>query len=186
MLTLIPFCREYFPTLAGWFSGEKDVVQWGGTGVSYPLTPDQMETMPEEERLDPPLRLCRMVADRNGQVIGHIQLCLDRRDGVARIARVILAPEARGKGLALPLIRKMPDVAFSCPEIERVELNVYSWNTAAIRTYERAGFIHEGTRRQAAKAGSERWDLALMGLLRHEQRPASEPQNAPGHHGNRL
>lgn len=92
-----------------------------------------------------------MAVDRTHALAGHIQVALDWRNGVARIGRVMIAPEMRGKGLALPLLKAAVRQAFSNPEIERTELNVYSWNTAAIRTYIKAGFSHEGVRRSSAK-----------------------------------
>jgi RimJ/RimL family protein N-acetyltransferase len=79
-----------------------------------------------------------------------------------------VAPAARGRGLAVPMLRLVLERAFAWPEIERVELNVYTWNTPAIRAYARLGFVHEGVRRSSVKVGPERWDTAIMGLLRAE------------------
>ena len=39
MLTLRPLTAEDHSLLAGWFSSLADVVQWGGSQLSYPLTP---------------------------------------------------------------------------------------------------------------------------------------------------
>jgi RimJ/RimL family protein N-acetyltransferase len=58
--------------------------------------------------------------------------------------------------------------ALEFDEVHRVELNVYSWNAPAIKTYLKLGFKHEGTRRSSALVGNERWDTAIMGLLRRE------------------
>ncbi|WP_267880372.1 GNAT family N-acetyltransferase [Sinorhizobium meliloti] len=88
--------------------------------------------------------------------------------GVARIGRVMVAPTMRGQGLAKSLLEAALEQAFSHPEIERTELNVYSWNSAAIRTYNKVGFFHEGVRRSSVKVGDERWDTAIMSMLRSE------------------
>ncbi len=66
------------------------------------------------------------------------------------------------------MLRPVLQKAFSRPEIERVELNVYTWNTLAISAYEKLGFKAEGIRRSSALVEGERWDTAIMGLLRHE------------------
>ena len=58
--------------------------------------------------------------------------------------------------------------AFEMEAIRRVELNVYSWNEPAIRTYAKLGFQQEGVRRSSALVGNERWDTTLMGLLKGE------------------
>jgi RimJ/RimL family protein N-acetyltransferase len=60
------------------------------------------------------------------------------------------------------------------PGIERLELNVFSFNTPALRACERLGFVWEGVRRSSARVGSERWDTVMMGLLKAEYR------NEPG------
>lgn len=101
-------------------------------------------------------------------MLGHAQLALDWRNGIAMLSRVAVAPEARGRGVATEMVRLVVGRAFSIQEIERVELNVYTWNASAIRTYQRIGFQAEGVRRSSARAAGERWDTAIMGLLRSE------------------
>nr|WP_313618177.1 GNAT family protein [Agrobacterium sp.] len=49
-----------------------------------------------------------------------------------------------------------------------MELNVYTWNAPAIRTYAKVGFVPEGVRRSSVQVGDERWDTAIMGMLRAE------------------
>jgi RimJ/RimL family protein N-acetyltransferase len=174
MLTLIPFTPEHFPILSGWFQSEKDVVQWGGPRLSYPLGAEQLQAMLDEGRIAPPSRLCWMASDTEDRLVGHVQLGFDWRNGLACVARVAIAPSMRGRGLAIPMLLPVLDQAFAHAEIERVELNVYSWNAPAIRAYLRLGFTHEGTRRSSARVGDERWDTAIMGLLRREwKHPAS-------------
>jgi RimJ/RimL family protein N-acetyltransferase len=58
--------------------------------------------------------------------------------------------------------------AFAFPQIARLELNVYTFNTPAIKAYTRVGFKHEGTRRSSTLVGEERWDTAVMAILRDE------------------
>jgi RimJ/RimL family protein N-acetyltransferase len=167
MLTLVPFVPEHFATLSGWFATEADVVQWGGPLLTYPVTPEQLQAMLDESVGPSPARLCWMTAD-NGHLIGHAQLGFDWRHGNALLSRVAVAPRDRGRGLAIPMLRLVISKAFAFEAIERVELNVYAWNTPAIRTYERLNFRSEGIRRSSARVGEERWDTAIMGLLRSE------------------
>ena len=168
MMKLIDLETEHFPILRSWLSSERDVVQWGGPELTYPITDHQLEQMLIEGRTIPPKRLCWMAADASQTLIGHVQLAMDWKNGVARVGRVMIAPNSRGKGLAAPMLRAVLEQAFSHPEIERTELNVYSWNGPAIRTYVKIGFVHEGVRRSSAKVGDDRWDTAIMGMLRSE------------------
>lgn len=116
------------------------------------------------------------MACRDGSAVGHAQLAYDWRDGNARLGRVAIAPAERGQGLARPMVALLIDEAFKTPGIERLELNVYMFNEPAIRTYQALGFTLEGVRRSSTRAGAQRWDTGMMGLLRSEWRgvqPAS-------------
>jgi RimJ/RimL family protein N-acetyltransferase len=166
-MKLIDFEPKHFPLLRSWLGSERELVQWGGPDLAYPLTDDQFEQMISEGHTAPPKRLCWMGVT-NQDLAGHVQLALDWRNGVARIGRVMIAPNMRGQGFAVPLLKSAMEQAFSRPEIERTELNVYAWNAAAIRTYAKVGFSHEGVRRSSVKVGDERWDTAIMGMLRAE------------------
>ncbi|MBB1593010.1 GNAT family N-acetyltransferase [Achromobacter sp. UMC46] len=175
MLTLRPFATLDFPLLASWFSTLPEVVQWGGSHLSYPLTQADMADMLAQGQSSPPSRRCWMVC-RDGAPVGHAQLAYDWRDGNARLGRVAIAPAKRGQGLARPMVTLMIDEAFQTPGIERLELNVYLFNTPAIRTYQALGFTMEGVRRSSTRAGAERWDTGMMGLLRGEwQTPTPAP-----------
>ena len=172
MLKLVPFTQWHFETLGNWFPNEADLVQWGGPFVTFPLETNQLEAMVAESAASPPTRLCWM-AEIEGSATGHAQLGLDWRNGVALLSRVAIAPQARCQGLAAPMLQLVLEAAFAIPDIARVELNVYTWNQAAIRTYDRLGFQMEGVRRSSARVGHERWDTAIMGLLRDEWQAAS-------------
>ena len=130
-LQLVPFQPEHFPTLRRWFATEKELVQWAGPALQHPLTFGQLQGDLAESRRQPPLRLL-WSACRDGEVIGHCQLLFDRRNGVARLARIALAPTARGQGLGLRMLDALLAEAFADTDIERVELNVYDWNLSLI------------------------------------------------------
>jgi RimJ/RimL family protein N-acetyltransferase len=58
--------------------------------------------------------------------------------------------------------------AFGDLNLHRVYLSVLSSNTAAIRTYEKAGFRREGLAREAAYKRGRYEDLVEMAILSHE------------------
>jgi len=167
-LCLVHFGEKHFPLLMSWFHDQQEVTQWAGSGPTFPITPSQLAAMVEEARTSPPRRYCWMAATNDGHLVGHAQLALDWNDGVARLARIAIAPELRGRGMAHGMLSLVLAEAFALPRIERVELNVFSWNEAAIKTYTRLGFVHEGTRRSSVRVGAERWDTVMMGQLRVE------------------
>ncbi len=166
-LTLTPFKVDHFGTLASWFASEHDIVQWGGPAVHFPLDDHQMQAMIDEGLTRPIRRRCWM-AHRDSELVGHAQIAFDWRNGNADIGRVAIAPRWRGQGLAGPMMHLVLSDAFAIEEIERVGLGVYTWNTAAIATYERLGFRSEGVRRSSTRVGTQRWDSMMMSLLRAE------------------
>ena len=166
-ISLLPFEPSHFGVLIDWFSTEKEVVQWDGTSLAMPITGAKLASMLEEAAGDPPTRICWMAA-QEGELIGHAQIGLDWRNMTALLGRVAIAPNTRGRGLGRQMLRTVLDETFLRFPMERIELNVFTWNLAAIRCYEGLGFIREGVRRSSAIVGDERWDTAIMGLLRAE------------------
>ncbi len=173
MIRLIPFAPEHFGILSSWFTSEADVVQWGGPFLSFPLMVQQLRSMLTEAETKPPTRLCWMT-EHDGALVGHAQLGFDWRNGNALLSRVAVAPHARGRGLAGSMLGLVLEQAFARLEIQRVELNVYAWNAPAVRSYERLGFKTEGVRRSSTLVDSERWDTAIMALLRQEWQSCSD------------
>jgi RimJ/RimL family protein N-acetyltransferase len=157
--------REDFATILAWFPDEAALVQWGGADVRFPLDAPQLERPLEESMRRPPARLL-WAGELDTGVVAHASVALDWRHGVARLARVCVAPAYRGRGLAVPFLSQIRDNVFGMPEFERLELNVYTFNHAAIRSYRRLGFVEEGVRRSSVRVGQERWDTAIYGLLR--------------------
>lgn len=76
--------------------------------------------------------------------------------------------EYRGKGYGQDALALILNYGFSEFNLHRVGLTVMSYNTAAIRAYERAGFVREGAKRQMVHRDGQRADLVLYGILREE------------------
>ena len=74
--------------------------------------------------------------------------------------------EYRGKGYGTDATRVMLRYAFEELNLHRVSLNVFEYNSRAIRSYEKAGFVVEGRERQSLNRDGRRWDLIYMGILR--------------------
>ncbi|HJZ73768.1 MAG TPA: GNAT family protein [Vicinamibacterales bacterium] len=76
--------------------------------------------------------------------------------------------DARGKGWGSEAVRLLLDFAFRDLNLERVFVQVFATNVAAIRVYEKTGFSREGVLRKAAHIDGERVDVVMMGILREE------------------
>lgn len=103
------------------------------------------------------------------KVIGVIEL--DGFDWAARSAWVgigIGEADYRGKGYGTEAMQLILEYAFQGLNLNRVNLNVFAFNTRAIRSYEKCGFRYEGTQREVIYKEDQRWDMIDMGILRSE------------------
>lgn len=176
-MELRPFTPAHFPILISWFPTEADLIQWGGSQLRFPLDEAQLRAMLESETGELPDHRSWMAFHRDS-IAGHAQLRFDWKNGNATLARVAIAPALRGQKLALPMLELVLAEAFSYPPLMRLELNVYSFNQAAIQVYKRLGFMLEGTRRSSAAVGGERWDTIMMAMLRWEYELSSQVKQA--------
>lgn len=83
---------------------------------------------------------------------------------VAEVYGVYVAPEARRRGVAARLMRRLLDELRAQGQIEKVGLTVNSEAGAALRLYQGLGFAIIGTSRRELKAGGRAYDLHIMEL----------------------
>jgi RimJ/RimL family protein N-acetyltransferase len=178
---LEPFAEGDFDRLIAWSPTPEFLLQWAGPAFTFPLDHPQLEKHLAASRQDPPVSLAfRGVDATSGEVIGHIEMSsIDLRNRSARLGRVLVGPERlRGRGVGQQLVKAALAVAFDELCVHRVELYVFDFNKAAIACYERVGFQHEGTLREARKNGDVYWNLCVMSILEHER--ASEKTGSTG------
>jgi RimJ/RimL family protein N-acetyltransferase len=72
------------------------------------------------------------------------------------------------KGYGTDVMNILLRFAFTEINLKRVTLTVFEYNPRAIRSYEKAGFRHEGRKRQLLNREGKRWDELYMGILREE------------------
>ena len=166
-LSLRVFQKPDIPELFSWFSSEREVLEWAGAQMPWPLEAREFKRLIKEHRRKRPTRSLWAVWTQQ-RMIGHFQLGLNRRLRTIGLGRIGLAPTARGRGLGHTLVQLALQQAFSERWAHRVELMVYDHNQAAIKTYQHAGFVLEGTRRQTTPIHDEVWDTHIMSLLRPE------------------
>lgn len=164
-LSVVPATPELLAPLSSWFPTPEALAQWGGSGLRFPLDVGQIAAMLAETMTNPPLRLAfaGLVGD---ETAAHAQVVLDWTDGVARLARFIVAPNYRGRGLARPFLAEVFARLDAVGGFPRLELNVYTFNAPAIALYESLGFVREGVRRSSVQVGAARWDTAIYAIIR--------------------
>jgi len=79
-----------------------------------------------------------------------------------------LLPDARGRGLAVDVVRTLCEYGFKIRGLHRIEIETLADNAAMRATAVRAGFREEGVRRQAAWVNGEFADGVVFGRLADE------------------
>lgn len=72
------------------------------------------------------------------------------------------------KGYGSDALRILMRYAFAELGLFRLSLDVFEYNTRAVRCYEKCGFVVEGRCRQWLLRDGKRWDVLYMGILRSE------------------
>lgn len=108
----------------------------------------------------------RLAVLADDEVVGWCDIVRKQMDGFRHGARMGMGvlPAYRGAGLGRRLLADTLDAARAIG-IERVELEVFASNTAAIALYRRMGFAVEGTKRRARKLDGEYDDDVIMALF---------------------
>jgi len=125
---------ECYRKLISWVSTPDELMQFAGAGFHFPLTETQLRSSIEDQTIIP-----FKVSDSTGSPVGYAEIHI--REQSAFLCRIILGDqESRGKGYGTQLIRLLLDYVSDNINCTLVELNVYEFNKAAIRCYEKAGF----------------------------------------------
>jgi RimJ/RimL family protein N-acetyltransferase len=101
--------------------------------------------------------------------IGTIGLhAIDFTNGSADFGIAIGEKSEWNKGHGTDALRAICDFGFGELRLERIGLLVYEGNDRARRSYEKAGFTHEGTMRRAHFSRGAHQDVHVMSLLREK------------------
>ena len=73
-----------------------------------------------------------------------------------------------GKGYGTDAMRILLRYAFEELNLHRLSLSVFEYNSRAIRSYEKVGFVIEGRVRQFLNRDGRRYDMIFMGILLDE------------------
>ena len=80
--------------------------------------------------------------------------------------RILLGPDAKGKGYGSDAVRGLLRFAFEDFNLNKVYLYVLAHNVAAVRTFEKGGFVSEGTLRQEFFVAGKYEDALRMAVYR--------------------
>jgi RimJ/RimL family protein N-acetyltransferase len=101
----------------------------------------------------------------DGEFLGMAAIIRMNREGREGEAGYILAPHARGRGIASIALRTLTEWALGDLGLERVEVRIDAGNDASIAVAERCGYVYEGTLRSLYFKDGIRSDTAVYSRL---------------------
>ena len=125
-------------------AAEKETAQTPGLLVSRP---HELSLKAFEKKIVELAEIGRyIVAEKNGQIVGHAFLEPMPLEAIAHVFRLTIVVHAgfSGQGIGEGLMRDLMDWAVLTPRVEKIELLVRATNQRAIRLYRKLGFTEEG------------------------------------------
>lgn len=155
--------------LLSWIDSEDALYQWSGTrSFTWPL--DRGQLLRDLAVHTDGTRELFAAVDDDGDMVGHVSLDVTPHHRLANIGRVAISPDRRGGGLGTALMRATVRHGFDELGLHRLQLTVYTFNTAAIACYRSVGFVVEGLARDSTRGSTEYWDGLTMSLLEPDYR----------------
>ena len=158
MIKLEAFTQLDFDRLISWIDNKELLMQIAGPNFSFPLTVDQLQ-----KYLDDKNSFAFNVIDTSdNNIIGHAEIYLSN-DDTCKLDKVLIGDKSnRGKGFGLQLINELVRYSFETLGVREVELNVFDWNIAGIKCYERAGFGFNYNKKMTMTINDEVWTALNM------------------------
>ena len=158
MINLEPFTERDFERLIAWIDNKELLMTIAGPYFSFPLTKAQLHTYLNDAKS----HSFNIVDATENIIIGHAEI-LESGDDIFKIDKLLIGDKAsRGKGLCQPIMQLLVDYAFTQLQATTVELNVFDWNTAAIKCYERTGFVINADKAASFPIGDTIWTVLNM------------------------
>jgi RimJ/RimL family protein N-acetyltransferase len=173
VIELIPFTEADVDPLLGWIRSLEELLFWTASSFGFPLNREHITQHMRDCAARGDRLIFKAVDSASGEAVGYVELgALDARNRSARIGRVLIAPQARGRGLGVEMMRAALAHAFDVLRVHRAELGVFDVNPRALACYERAGFRREGMRRESfavpEELGGGYWSEITMSVLASE------------------
>lgn len=135
-LAFRPVQASDIPTLCA-FAQSADEAFFFFPKCTWPLTPEQLAAA-IAQRSDS----CVVVED--GQVLAFANFYQWEQGGTCSLGNVLVAPAARGRGVARYLVERMMDVARQRHQAREMKVSCFNHNTAGLLLYPKLGFVPFG------------------------------------------
>jgi RimJ/RimL family protein N-acetyltransferase len=152
--------------LLAWINERDDVLY---SAAYHPVHQRSHEEWFDSIRQRPDVAIFGIRRRDDDELVGTCQL--RGIDPVHRSAELLIRIGERGqrnRGYGEQAVRLLLAFGFRDLNLHRIQLQVFASNEAALRLYEKTGFVQEGRLRQAVHIDGRYVDVIAMGILREE------------------
>ncbi|POY38301.1 hypothetical protein C3K47_02570 [Solitalea longa] len=134
---LKPFTDTDFGLLKSWITDEEILFQFAGTEFSFPITKYQLKQYINKN----PDRRFYMGCFDDGSAFAFGEIIPQQND-TYRLGRLLVGdPQTRGQGLGYRFVCELVGECKKVFKAKGIDLYVWKENTAAIKCYQKAGFM---------------------------------------------
>lgn len=167
---LKPFERHHISKLVEW-RNDPEVSYWSvGREPDYELTTLEEAEMSFSKNVESGSKLDAYmfaVYTKDGQYIGVADYReVDRIKRSCTIGITIGEKDYWGKGYGTDAINALVEFLFSRLNLRRIQIDTWSGNERAIKSYQKCGFRIEGTLKESEFIEGKYYDTIIMGLLK--------------------
>lgn len=163
MIEIQKFKEENIDKLISWIKSAEELMQFAGPTLKFPLTKSQFQESFDNKNLF----MFSVLNQNSNEVIGHGEIFL--KENSFALGRILIGKtENRGKGYGKLTTHKLLEFGFENFDKQKAELNVFDWNTSAIRTYEKVGFKINPDQKFEREINGKIWTALNMTLNKNE------------------
>lgn len=156
MIKLEPFTQQDFKRMIAWIDSNETLITIAGHYFSFPLTEDQLQRYLLDEN-----SYSYNIIDADNHVIGHAEIIRSGENNF-KVDKLIIDPSSRGKGFGQQVMKELVNYAFTQLHATTIELYVFEQNKAAIRCYEKTGFVISTNSIGSFLVGDRYWNAFSM------------------------
>lgn len=158
-ITLAPFTWEQAQVYRDWVNQEESA-RW--LTRSLPVTPLEHQRWYENLVQRQDAVVFSVLENKSGEYLGNVWLWGVHPVHRSAELRILLGPRAKGKGYGSEACRGLLRFAFNDLNLHKVYLYVLNHNKAAVRAFEKAGFVSEGVLKDEFFVASKYEDALRM------------------------
>ncbi|MHC5229801.1 GNAT family N-acetyltransferase [Enterococcus sp. LJL99] len=144
---------------------ESQLRVFGDDDIPYPFS---KEALTKFLQVEAPNQVFGIYLNEDDRLVGNIAIYNVNQQNLNCEIGLVISELHQGKGLGSEATQIVIDFIFNYLPMQKIKLDVFSFNKSAISLYRKMGFKHEGTLRNELFRFGNFQDMELFGLLRTE------------------